>query len=89
MNNIKNKISKIEKVENEIRKLKRLKDECKREHIKPAIAFSNGGSLSGEVVIDNSLFEKLISEQIDIFELSISEDVKFMEAVELMISSKG
>jgi len=86
MQNIKNKIKKIEDAENLIKKLKDLVKDCEASHIDPAVCFSNCGSLSGAVVIDSDLFELTISTQIKTLEASIQDDKIFITGIEIMLS---
>ena len=87
MKNIKAKIKKIEYAEDLIAKLKELSATCKASHIDPAVCFSNGGSLSGAVVIDSDLFELTISTQIKTLEASIKDDKSFVMSIEMMLST--
>ncbi len=86
MKNIKAKIKKIEEVKKQINGLEILKGP-NANHLHPAICLKNGSDFIYGIVIDNDLFQQLLSSQTRILEDSIREDEKFIEAVELMISS--
>jgi len=86
MENIKNKIKKIEDAETLIDNLNRLYEDCQASHIDPVVCFSNCGSLSGAVVIDFDLFELTISTQIKTLEASIKGDRAFVMGIEMMLN---
>lgn len=87
MQNIKDKIKKIEKAKEQIKALKSLWESCLLKHIDPRICFHNSGTHHNHCNIEQELFISTVKAQIFVLEESIKEDVKFIDAIESMLSS--
>ena len=86
MENIKAKIERVESGQSRISKINLLVLELNREHLKASAGYHNGMSPSGCVDIDKGLMVEMLTSQVVLIEKEISGDVKFIEAIELMIT---
>lgn len=87
MQKIKDKIKKIEAAKEQIKALEALNG-TKAEHLHPCLCLKNGSNFIYGVVIEDKLFQIALSSQKAILEKSIEDDIKFIEGIELMLSSE-
>ena len=91
MKNIKAKIERVEKETRRIAAIDKLITYCEAQHLKPVATFINGdqvGRADDSVIIDKNIMIQMLAEQKLTIELEIESDVKFITAIELLVSSK-
>ncbi len=90
MKTIKSKIERVEKETKRIEAINKLITCCEAAHLKPVATYVNGSTFGqvDAVVIDKSIMIQMLAEQKLTIELEIENDVKFLEAIELMVSPK-
>ena len=89
MKNIKAKIEKVEKETKRIEAIDKLITYYDASHLKPIATFINGdqvGRYDDAIVIDKNIMIEMLAEQKLTIELEIEADVKFITAIELLVS---
>ena len=88
MKNIKAKIERVEKETKRIEAIDKLIKLYDTEHLKPVTTYLNGGTFGQceAVVIDKNIMIQMLAEQKLTIELEIEADVKFIAAIELLVS---
>ena len=89
MKNIKAKIERVEKETKRIEAIDKLIAYYDASHLKPVATFINGdqvGRYDDAIVIDKKIMVQMLAEQKLTIELEIEADVKFIKAIELLVS---
>ena len=88
MKEIKAKIKRIEKETARIKAIDNLMNAIQMKHIKASATFTNGSTFATNdaVEIDESIMIQMLAEQKLTIELDIESDLKFITAIELLVS---